>query len=101
MSNDTLPVTQWTLPRPPLFRYCTCSLTHVSDAWPDNGEGVWQIIGFHDMDLASEYWELRRIMPAEPGGPSGEVIKVNRIVHDIGGLMIWVRDFHDPLYCKQ
>lgn len=98
MSNNEL-VVEWTLPRPPLLRFCNLKFTCSS--WPDNGKGVWQVIGYHDLDLKSEYFDLLRVMPSECGGSTGEIIKVGRSVHDSGGLMIWTNDLFDPVYCKQ
>lgn len=84
----------WGLPRPPLFRFCTLRL-RCKD-WPDEGDGVWQIIGLHDMDGEFETLELRQVMPGAPNGTVGGIIKVWRRAHEDGYLRVWRRDLEDP-----
>lgn len=85
---------QWTLPRAPLFRFCTlaCRMTQ----YPDDGEGVWEITGYDNLDTPDEIYLLRRVMPARAGGPTGEFIKVWRHQHDKGSLRIWSANPEDP-----
>lgn len=86
----------WEMPTPPIGRLCTLSWT--CDAWPDGGRGVWEILGHERLGTKQEQIILRRVMPAELGGPTGEQIKVWREVYERGGLQVWRRDLNDPMY---
>ena len=88
---------EWTLPRPPIFRLCT--LTWTSSAWPDNGAGVWKIMGYEDMGSKEEKFLLQRVMPSVPGGSTGEIINIFRSTHDRGGLRVWTKKLEDDKYC--
>jgi len=87
----------WKLPTPPAYRLCTLSWT--CSAWPDGGRGVWEIIGYEGIGTRQERFLLRRVMPAEPGGSTGEQIKVWRDQYDLGGMQVWRKDLADPAYC--
>lgn len=86
----------WKLKRPPLFRLCT--LNHSCTSWPDEGQGVWQIMGYEGIDTVREVFTLRRIMPSTLGGSSGETLKIHRMTHETGGLRIWKKELEDPVY---
>jgi hypothetical protein len=87
----------WKVPRAPLLRLCTLAFTRTD--WPDGGQGVWEIHGYRDVDLPSEQYRLRRVMPAEPGGTTGEMIWVYRRTHEHGGVRVWVKDLEDKQFC--
>lgn len=87
----------WKLQAPPLMRLCT--LRWTCNDWPDEGRGVWQVFGYENIGTQNERLTLRRVMPAEPGGSTGEEIKVWRDTHDNGGLRIWRQDLEDPAFC--
>lgn len=78
---------QWTLKRPPLFRYCT--LVWTSSSWPDQGRGVWELIGYENMGLKTESFQLRRVVPSQAGGSTGEIIHLWRASYENGALNVF------------
>lgn len=93
--NTALPEKpEWKLPRAPVFRFCTLRLRNPD--YPDSGRGVWEILGYENLDTSDEVYVLRRVMPARRNGPTGELIKVWRYQHDRGHIRIWAADLEDP-----
>lgn len=77
--------------RVPIGRLCT--LIYTCTSWPDNGAGIWQVYGY----VGKSHIELRRIAPAQPGGPSGELIRVSlRTASE--GMRVWRKDLIDPAF---
>jgi hypothetical protein len=89
---------RWAMPRPPLMRLCTLKFT--CNAWPDDGRGVWEILGYRDMDTKNEAMQLRRVMPAKPGGSTGECIWFHRSTYELGGMDVWRADLSDPRFAR-
>lgn len=87
----------WTRPRPPMFHLCTLDVYQTDR--PLN-KGVWEIIGFEDMDTEQEVFMLRRFSPAEPSGPTGEIYRAWRGLYEDGHMHIWRRgpDLLDPRF---
>lgn len=93
--NTGLPaIPEWKLPRAPLFRFCT--LNFRNPTYPDEGQGVGEVLGYENLDTSDELYLLRRVMPARMNGPTGEFIKVWRYQHDRGRLRIWAANPEDP-----
>lgn len=87
----------WRRPRPPMFHLCTLDVYQTDR--PLN-KGVWEIIGFEDMDTEQEVFILRRFSPAEPSGPTGEQFRAWRALYEDGHMHIWRRgpDLLDPRF---
>lgn len=90
----TSPFTGWKVKAPPLRRFCTLAWT--SDSWPDKGAGVWEIMGYEKIGTRYEEILLRRVMPAIPGGETGNTLTIWREVHERGGLRVWAKIVEDP-----
>jgi hypothetical protein len=88
----------WKRSRPPLHRLCTLDLR--STAWPEEGAGVWQIIGFCDMGDRLERWLLRRVMPGDLRQAVGQDIHIDRISYEDGFVQIFRggTDLFDPRF---
>lgn len=84
----------WRLSRAPLFRLCTLRLRCAS--FPDEGAGVWQVVGYENLNTKDEAYQLRRVQPGRKDGPTGEIIHVWRHHHDNGYLRIWLQNPEDP-----
>ena len=78
---------EWRRPRPPLHRLCTLDVR--STGWPEEGAGVWQIVGFSNMESHLERWELRRVMPADLSQPVGQEIHIYRISFEDGYVKVF------------
>lgn len=87
----------WRRPRPPMFHLCTLDV-HQIDRPLD--KGVWEIIGFEDMDSEQEIFLLRRFSPAEPNGRTDEEYCAWRGLYEAGHMHIWRRgpDLLDPRF---
>lgn len=59
---------------------------------------MWEIIGYENIGTRGERFLLRRVMPAELGGSTGEQIKVWRDQYERGGMTVWRNDLADPAY---
>lgn len=90
-------VEEWKLPRAPLFRFCT--IRERNPEWPDQGDGVWEIYAYDNLDMANESYVLRRVMPGRPRGSTGETINISRHAHDKGNLRVWAENIEDPRLC--
>ena len=87
----------WLRPRPPMFHLCTLDIYQTDK--PLN-KGVWEIIGYEDMDTEQETFVLRRFSPAEPSGRTGEQYKFWRRMYEDGQMHVWRRgpDLLDPRF---
>ena len=96
-SGSTAELGIWTRPRPPMYHLCTLDI-HQTDK-PLN-VGVWEIIGFEEMDTPQEVFILRRFSPSEPSGQTGEQFKFWRRMYELGHMHVWRRgpDLLDPRF---
>lgn len=61
---------------------------------------MWQLFGYERMGTREEQFCLRRVMPAEPGGATGETIIIWREMYERGGLRVWRQDLEDPAFAR-
>lgn len=89
---------EWKRPRPPLNRLCTLDIR--CQGWPEDGAGVWQIVGFSDMGDLVEKWQLRRVMPFDLRQPVGQEIHIHRISYEDGHVNVFRGgpDLFDPRF---
>ena len=80
-----------------MFQLCTLDVYQTDR--PLN-KGVWEIIGFEEMDTNQEAFVLRRFSPAEPNGQTGEQFKLWRRIYELGHVHVWRRgqDLLDPRF---